>query len=108
VLIVDWRSGAREIVDFIHLDEEGEGHVVAHELEPGVTMEMLDVALGAREQIVDAKHFVTLLEQAIDEMRPEEPGSAGHQNAFAAVIEAGHANVSLLLGLNRCVLHGEP
>jgi hypothetical protein len=72
---------------------------VAHELEPGVSMEMLDVTLGAGVQVVDAKHLVTLFEQTIDEMRPEEPGSAGHQNALAAVIEAGHENVSLRLDL---------
>jgi hypothetical protein len=95
VLIMDWRSWASEIVDFVRLDVERKRHVVTHELEAGMSVEMLQVTLGAREQIVDAHYLVPLLEQAINQMGAEEPGTARNQNAFAAVIKSCHAFISL-------------
>jgi hypothetical protein len=65
VLIVDRRRRAREVVDRVDFDVQRERHVVTDELEPRVVVQMVDVPLGAREQVVDAQHFVALLEQAI-------------------------------------------
>jgi hypothetical protein len=38
---------------------------VAHKLEPGVSMQMVDVSLSPGEQIVDANNFIATLKQAI-------------------------------------------
>jgi hypothetical protein len=94
MLIVDRRSRASEIVDLVRLDVERERHVMADELEAGMSMEMLQVTLGAGEKIVDAEYIVSLLQQAIDQVGPKEPRAARDENAFAAVIEAWHAFIS--------------
>src|SRR5438046_572715 len=91
MLIVDGRGGASEIVDLVRLHVERERHVVADELKAGVSMEMLQVTLGAGEKIINAEYFVSLLQQAIDQVGPKEPRAPRDQNAFAAVIKACHA-----------------
>ena len=80
-LVVDGRRRAREIEDLVDLDEERVGDVVAQELEALVVEEVLDVASGAGEEIVDAEHLVAALEQPVGEVRPEEACSAGNQNS---------------------------
>ena len=45
---------------------------------------MLDVALAAGEEIVDAEDVVALRDQPIAQMRAEKPGAAGDQNASVA------------------------
>ena len=62
VLIVDRRGWASKIVDLVRLDVERERHVVADELKAGMSMKMLQIALGAGEKIVDTEYFVSLLE----------------------------------------------
>ena len=53
-------------------------------------MQVLDIALGAGEQVVGAEHLVAVGKQPVDEVRPEETGPAGHQDALAALVEARH------------------
>ena len=73
VLIMDRRRGAGEIVDFVDLDIERQGHVVAHELELRMAGEMRDIVLGAGEQIVDAQHVVPAAEQGSHRCEPRKP-----------------------------------
>ena len=68
---------------------------MAEELEAGMTVQVVDVALGAGEKVVNAEHLVTLSEQSVDEVRAEEAGAAGDEDAFAAVNKAGHAGLLL-------------
>lgn len=91
MLVVDRRSRAGEIEDLVNFDEERKAHVVAKEFEPRVLMQMLDVPLGARKEIVDAQDIMPLFEQPVDQVRPEEPGSAGYQNTFLGKIIPSHA-----------------
>ncbi len=49
---------------------------------------MLDVLERARLEVVDADHPVPLLEQVVAEMRAEEPGAAGDQDALALTVVA--------------------
>ncbi len=60
VLIVDGRSRAGEIVDFIDLHIERKGHIVAYEFKARVADEMGDIGLGAGKEIVDANNIVAL------------------------------------------------
>ena len=53
-------------------------------------MQMVEIAFAAGEQIIDAHHFVALLQQPVAQMRAEKAGAAGHQNALAAIVEFGH------------------
>jgi hypothetical protein len=59
---------------------------VAHELEARMPVQMIDVPLGAREQIIDAQDFMILIEKPIDEVRAQESGAPGYQDPFAAII----------------------
>jgi hypothetical protein len=49
------------------------------------TNEVLDVALGSGEEIIEADEIGAALHQAFAQVRAEEAGPAGHQNAFFQV-----------------------
>jgi hypothetical protein len=51
---------------------------------------VVDIPLGAGEEIVGAQHFMAEVEQPVDEMRAEKTGPAGYQDPLTAVIEASH------------------
>ena len=55
-------AGQSEIEDLVHLDEEGVGDVVAQQLEALVVEEVLDVASGPSEKIVDAEHLAAAIQ----------------------------------------------
>jgi hypothetical protein len=85
VLVVDRRCRTGEVVDLVDLDIERKADVVPQELEAWVQVQVVEVALGRRKQIVDADHLMALSEQPVDEVRAEESGPARYENAFAAV-----------------------
>jgi hypothetical protein len=68
-----------QIVDLVHLDIEGEGHVVAHIVEIGPAEQLGEVALRSGEEIVDAQHVMPLRHQPVAQMRSQETGPAGDQ-----------------------------
>ena len=55
VLIVDGRGRASEVIDFVDFDIERKGHIVPQELKAGIADQMLDIPLGAGEEIVGAE-----------------------------------------------------
>jgi hypothetical protein len=61
MLIVDRGSRAREIIDFVHFDEERECNIVPEELEAWIIAMLGDIFLAPGEQIVDAQDVTTLL-----------------------------------------------
>ncbi len=63
-----------------------ERDVVTDELEPRIVVQMVDVPVGAREQLVDAQHLVALLEQAIAQVRAQEAGAAGDEDSLAGIV----------------------
>jgi hypothetical protein len=66
------RGRAGKVVDLVHLQIEREGDVVPDHLEVLVIQQVLDVAPGAGEEIVDADHDGSARQQALAEMRAEE------------------------------------
>ena len=86
VLVMNGRCRARQVVDLIHFDIEREGHIVAHQLEVRVIEQMGDVVLDAGEEIVKADDVVTVVQQALAEMRAEEAGAAGDERARAGAV----------------------
>ena len=87
VLVVDRRGRAGQVPDFVDFQEQRKSHVVAHEFEARMGVQMLDIALGAGEQIVHAQHFVVrILQQAIAQVRAQKTGAAGDQDAPSAVV----------------------
>jgi len=81
VLVVNGRSRAGEVVDLIDLNIERKSHVVPNKLEPMMVEHMINVALRASEEIVDAYDVPTISEQSLTEMRTEKAGSPGNQYA---------------------------
>src|SRR5262249_47549483 len=79
VLVVNGRGRAGEVVDLVDLDIERKRHVVTHELEVVVIEQMLDIALRAGEEIIDANDVGAIREQTIAEVRAEETGASGNQ-----------------------------
>jgi len=62
---VDGGGGAGQIVDLVHLEQDRLHQVVPDELEPGLAEQVLDVALLAREQVVQTDHLVAGSQQAL-------------------------------------------
>lgn len=56
---------------------------MAYEFEALVANQMFDIALVAREKIVDADHFVAERDELVAQVRAEEAGAAGDQNRFS-------------------------
>jgi hypothetical protein len=81
VLVVNGRSRAGEVVDLIDLNIERKSHVVPNKLEPMMVEHMINVALRASEEIVDAYDVPTISEQPLTEIRAEKAGSPGNQYA---------------------------
>ena len=88
VLVVDRRCRTGEIVDLVDLDIERHRDVVPHEFEARLAMQVVEVALGPGEQVVDAQHLVPLFEQPVDQVRADEPRPAGHQNTLPAFVNS--------------------
>ena len=101
MLVMDRRRRTGEIVDLINLDIEREAHIVAHELEARMGVQVIDIALGAGEQIVDAQHFVALIEQPVGQVRSQEAGTACHEDPLSAFIKTGQFRVSKLSRANK-------
>jgi hypothetical protein len=70
------------VVDLVDLDVERERHVVAHQLEAGLIEQVNDVVPGTRVEVVDDEYVVPFGEQAPAQVRSDEPGSPGNQDAL--------------------------
>ena len=83
VLIVNRGCGTGEVVDFIDLDVPAErSRHLAHEFEARVCKKMLNVALGPREKVVDAKDFMSIRQQPVNQMGAKKAGSRLLRSAF--------------------------
>jgi hypothetical protein len=78
---------AREVVNPIYLELERVDDIVTHELEAGITDEMLDIRLTTGEEIIETDDFVSLLDKTVAEMGTKESGSAGNQDAHGESIK---------------------
>ncbi len=83
MLIVDGRSRTRQIIYFVDLHIERKRHVVPHQFEARMPHQMLDVALGACVEIIDAQHIVSSGDQPVAQVRAEKAGAAGYEDHFA-------------------------
>ena len=54
---------------------------MAHELESGIAEQVLDVRLGRGVEVVNAKDFVAVGQQALTQVRTDEPCAARDQTA---------------------------
>jgi hypothetical protein len=89
---------AGQVVDLVHLDIQREGHVVAHQLEIRVVQQVHDVAPRRGVEIIDAEHVLALGQQPLAQVRAEEAGAAGDQDAFAhrAILPAAAISFAII------------
>ena len=64
-LVMDGRCRTGEILDFIDLDIEREAHVVAHQFETRMSKQGMHIVPRPGVEVVDAKDFVAVRQQAI-------------------------------------------
>jgi len=50
---------------------------------------MINIALAAREEVIDANDLVSFFEQSINEVRADEPCASRYKNTFAAIVKSG-------------------
>ena len=65
--------------DPIHLQLDRLGDIVSQQLEAGMADPALDVALAAREVVVEADHLLTSLHQPVNHMGAKKPGPTGDE-----------------------------
>ena len=82
-LVVNGRCRTGQVVDLIHLNIERKSDIVAHQLEVRMIEQMGNVVLGAREEVVQTDDVVAVGQQAFAEMRAEEAGTTGDEDAGA-------------------------
>ena len=64
---------------------------MAYHLEAGITHEVIQIRSAAGKEIVDTKHVVTVVQEALAQMRTDKSGAASDQYLFAQ-----HAHYPLL------------
>jgi hypothetical protein len=62
---MDWRCRAGQIVDLIHLDIEGKGHIMTKQIKSRVIEEVRDMRSGTRVKVVHAKGFMSLVKESL-------------------------------------------
>lgn len=67
----------------VALNHEWLHNVVSDHLKVGMANPVADRSLGAGEKVIDNGDFVAQEHQAVDEVRSDEPGTAGNQDALA-------------------------
>lgn len=90
VLIMDRRSWTGKVVDFVYFHIKRKAYVMTHELKARVPVQMIDVLLGSREQVVYAKNFVSDVQKVVNEVRSQEPRSSGDENPLSASVNSSH------------------
>ena len=59
--VVNGRCRTGQVVDLVHLDIEGKGHIVAHQLKVRMVEQMGDVVFGSGKEVVKANDLVTVV-----------------------------------------------
>ena len=67
-LIVHWTGRAREVIDLIGLQVQGEADVMTDNLKIGVIQQMDNISLLSREKVVDAYDFIAFFKQTLTKM----------------------------------------
>jgi hypothetical protein len=53
-LVVDWRRWAGQVVDLVHLEQDGVDDIMPYQLKVGLVEEVRDVVLRSSEEIIHA------------------------------------------------------
>ncbi len=75
------RRRTGEVEDFVDFDVERKIHVVPDEFETMVVEKRTNVVLASSEEVVDAEHTASSLDQPLAQVRAEKPGTARHEDS---------------------------
>ena len=64
-LVLGWRCRTGEVIDFIDLEVDWLRHVVVDKFETLVTVEVCDVFVVPRREVIDANHTTTVSNQTV-------------------------------------------
>jgi len=59
---------------------------MADDLKTGAADEMGDITLRAREEVIEADHLMSVIEEAFAQVRADETGAPGDEYAFGTVV----------------------
>jgi hypothetical protein len=71
-----------EIVDFIHLGEQGMGHIMPQHLEIRGPLQGGDVVVPAREEVIHTQNILPGSDKAFTKVASDEPGATGYKNTL--------------------------
>ena len=72
-LVMDRACGACQVKDAVHFQQNRFRHVVADKLEATVVTQVRDIRHAARKVVVKANHLVTVVQQTLAQVTPQEP-----------------------------------
>jgi hypothetical protein len=82
MLVMDWRGRARQIVDLIHFDIEGKGHIMTKQIKSRVIEEVRYMRFGTGVKVVHAKDLMPFLKESLAQMRAQESGATRDENCL--------------------------
>jgi hypothetical protein len=81
-LIVNWGSGASEVINFIYFDMDRLNNIMMYVLEVGVVHKMGDILASTGIEVIQTDNFAVILEKAFTKVGTDEAGSSGNQNTL--------------------------
>ena len=75
------RGRTGQVIDLVYLDEKRLRYVVPEGFKPAVVEQVLDVVSSAGEEVVQSYHMMPVCEETFAEVRSNEAGPAGNEDA---------------------------
>ena len=73
-------SRASEVINLVNFNAQWLCHIMTQQLKIRVIHQVANIALSAREKVIDAKNFVTIAKKALTKMGTKKPGTSSYQN----------------------------
>lgn len=83
-LVMDGRSRASEIKDFVDLDVKWKTYVMPHQLEAWVREQMMHVTPSSGVEVIHTDDMIATLQKTLAEVRANKSGAARHQRTTFA------------------------
>jgi hypothetical protein len=83
VLIVNRGGGTGQVVDLVHLKEDGLGDVVANHLKVAVRQEVFDILSPTGIEVVETDDLFSLIKEPLTEVRADKAGPSGNKNLMS-------------------------
>lgn len=82
------RSGASEMIDLIHFQQDRLHNIMPDQLKPRITEVVDQILLPPCKKVIDHDDAVTAGDELVDEVTPNEPSSASDNNTASALLKS--------------------